>query len=158
MLRARELGAGDVSQALVQRIREALLRAGLEIYQATTEEIRLAERVRLHLMDSGVRVRLGKSLAVVFTARTQQSDFPDEPDAEALLAHVRNAVGAMAGRRGYVEAQSGRVEVKDPMDASRTLDVWHEITYAKEADEGESLVPEVQWALRVEKTISPGSS
>ncbi|MBW1906830.1 MAG: hypothetical protein JRJ24_16290, partial [Deltaproteobacteria bacterium] len=46
----------------------------MEIYRTDDRELQIAERVRLHIMDSGVRVVLNSGLLVQFTARTQRSD------------------------------------------------------------------------------------
>jgi hypothetical protein len=124
----------------------------MEIYRAEAQEIQIAERVRLHIMDSGVRVRLGDFAAVAFTARSQKSDFPNaRPD--DLFEKVRGLIGTAASPRGYVEAGASTVEVKDPVDESRVLDVWHEITYEKPAGDVQAIVDEVRWALEIEKYV-----
>ncbi len=142
-----------VSKSEVQQVKKALMDAGVEIYRTRDQEIHVAERIRLHIMDSGVRVRVARPMRVVFTARSQRSDFPDE-SAEMLFDKVRGSVGAEAGTRGYVEAAASTVEVKDPVDASKVLDVWHEVTYEKTAEDVDALVNEVRWALEVEKYVA----
>ena len=57
-------------------IEHALQEAGVEVYNIDGTEFQIAERIRLHLMDSGVRVRVDDGLCVRFTARAQQSDAP----------------------------------------------------------------------------------
>ena len=133
-------------------IKETLENAGIEIYRSTADEVHVAERVRLHIMDSGVRVLAGGELRVRFTARSQRSDFPNA-DATTLLARVREGVGALAVERGYEETETSVREVKDPVDDARILDVWHEVVYEKATDP-ERLVDEVRWALDVEKYVS----
>jgi hypothetical protein len=137
----------------VQRVKQALVDAGVEIYRLQDEEIQVAERVRLHIMDSGVRIRCGNGVRVVFTARSQRSDFPNAPPHD-LFDKVRGAIGQQAAPRGYVEADATTVEVKDPVDQSRVLDVWHEVTYEKPADL-DSLIDEVRWALDIDKYVAP---
>ena len=135
----------------VQRVRQALLDAGVEIYRAQGEEIQVAERVRLHIMDSGVRVELRTGVVVRFTARTQRSDFPNAAPGD-LFDKVRERVEAHATPRGYVESDAKSVEVKDPVDASKVLDVWHEVTYEKPSDL-DHLIDEVRWALELDKYV-----
>jgi len=142
-----------VSRPDLQAVKDALLDAGLEIYRAKDEEILVAERVRLHIMDSGVRVVASGITEVRFTARSQRSDFPSVPPPE-LFEKVRHAIGAEAGARGYQESSATTIEVKDPVDAQKVLDVWHEITYAKPTDSIEQLVDEVRWALSLDKYIA----
>ena len=136
----------------VQEIHRALTEAGLEIYREEDDELQIAERVRLHIMDSGVRVRVGGELAVCFTARMQRSDDPYSPP-EELFERVREYIGTKAGTRGYSEAQTATIEVKDPMDDSRVLDVWHEVTYQKTIPAIVDTVDEVRWALGVDKFV-----
>jgi hypothetical protein len=151
----------------VKQLKAELTAAGIEIYRTKKTEIHIAERVRLHIMDSGVRLQLldtgagedspasspsGERLRVVFTARSQRSDFPDAGDA-ALFAKVRAAVGPGASARGFAETAAGTLEVKDPMDAARVLDVWHEVTYQKDAEDSNAALDEIRWALGVERCI-----
>ena len=136
----------------LQSVKEELIKAGLEIYRTRPAEIEIAERVRLHIMDSGIRV--DENLSVTFTARTQRSDYPSVAP-EQLFAKVREIVGQDALGRGYVENDVRTVDVKDPMDDARTLDVWHEVVYSKEAGSVEVVVEEVRWALTIEKYVAP---
>ncbi|MBT8452438.1 MAG: hypothetical protein KJO40_10760 [Deltaproteobacteria bacterium] len=126
----------------------------MEIYQAEPGELRIAERVRLHIMDSGVRVVLNGELIVQFTARSQRSDAPSAQPAE-LFGRVRHEIGEQAGERGYEELGSEIVEVKDPVDQARVLDVWHEVTYRKALTAVDEAVAEVRWALDLEKYVKP---
>ena len=139
----------------VASIKEALESAGIEIYRSTPEEVQVAERVRLHIMDSGVRVLSDTpdgALRVRFTARSQRSDFPNA-QSDDLFARVRNEVGTEAVERGYDEKDTTIREVTDPVDDAKVLDVWHEVVYEKPASLAE-LVDEVRWALSVEKYVS----
>lgn len=138
----------------IQELEQALANAGVEIYGSGDDELRIAERVRLHIMDSGVRVVAGSGLAVQFTARTQRSDAPSAQSDE-LFARVREAIGDKARGRGYEEAGSEIVEVKDPVDGARVLDVWHEVTYRKPLDDVNATVEEVRWALELDKYVRP---
>ncbi|MEM7447983.1 MAG: hypothetical protein AAF355_07065 [Myxococcota bacterium] len=134
-------------------IQAALEEAGLEIYTSSSDEIQIAERIRLHIMDSGIRLVLGDPLRIRFTARCQRADFPNE-SAETLFTRVRDVVGKAAGDRGYEETGFAQVEVKNPVDDSKILDVWHEVTYEKSLPSLAQAVPELRWALKVEKYVS----
>lgn len=142
-----------MSEPDVQTLKKVLIDAGLEIYGSKASEIHVAERIRMHLMDSGIRVIAGAEPSVTFTARSQRSDFPSEEPA-ALFDHVRRAIGDAALLRGYFESGTATVTVTDPVDDSRVLDVWHEVVYAKPTSV-DTLVDEVRWALDVEKFVSP---
>jgi hypothetical protein len=139
---------------IIQDIQHALADAGVEIYRTGDQELQIAERVRLHIMDSGVRVVLNGGLVVQFTARTQRSDAPSA-HAEDLFRRVREEVGEQAGSRGYQESSAEIVEVKDPVDEARVLDVWHEVTYRKPLAAIADAVSEVRWALNLEKYVRP---
>ena len=138
----------------IQDIQQALAEAGVEIYRAESQELQIAERVRLHIMDSGVRVVLNGELVVQFTARSQRSDAPSTPS-EELFRRVREEIGERAGNRGYEELGAEIVEVKDPVDEARVLDVWHEVTYRKPVATTDDAVAEVRWALGLEKYVQP---
>ena len=151
----RMLSARGLEDTLtIQDIQQALSDAGVEIYRTGDQELQIAERVRLHIMDSGVRVVLNGGLVVQFTARTQRSDAPSAP-AEDLFRRVREEVGEQAANRGYRESHAEIVEVKDPVDEARVLDVWHEVTYRKPLAAVADAVTEVRWALDLEKYVRP---
>ena len=57
--------------------------------------------------------------------------------------------------RGYEELSSEIVEVTDPVDEARVLDVWHEVTYRKPLAAVGDAVAEVRWALDLEKYVQP---
>ena len=138
----------------IQSIQQALASAGVEIYRMDEHELQIAERIRLHIMDSGVRVVVQGGLSVQFTARTQRSDAPSAQSDE-LFRRVREEVGEQAGNRGYRESRAEVVEVKDPVDEARVLDVWHEVTYRKALQQLDDAVNEVRWALELEKYVRP---
>jgi len=142
-----------VSRLDANALEAALTEAKLEIYQKIGADILLAERVRLHMMDSGVRLRVADGCEVRFTARCQRSDFPSDDEA-SLYARVREATGPLAAARGFREVGAERVQVTDPMDASKLLDTWHEITWAHEVMDTEQAVELARWALAVEKYVA----
>lgn len=129
-----------------------LQKAGVEIYRARSDEIQIAERIRLHLMDSGVRLVFGPPMRVAFTVRSQKSDFPDAAGSE-LIERARVQVGPNATSRGYAETRAESVDVRDPMDAARVLDVWHEVTYEKPVEGLPDALDEVRWILGVDRFL-----
>ena len=136
----------------VPALKKALVDAGFEIYRTGSDEIQLAERIRLHIMDSGVRIRRGDAVTVEFTARSQRSDFPNS-DPDELFDRVRAVVGGPAHARGFREKSFATVKVTDPVDDTRVLDVWHEVTYHKATEAIPDFLEEVRWALDVEKYV-----
>ncbi|MCA9531813.1 MAG: hypothetical protein KC543_16930 [Myxococcales bacterium] len=139
---------------LATTVRSALEAAGIEVYRVEGDEIHVAERVRLHLMDSGIRVHPGpgESTTIELTVRAQQSDFSGLHPAE-LIDRVRAAAGPLAAARGFVEHGSARVEVTNPLDVTHVLDVWHEVVYRKTLDDPNDLIDDVRWALGLERYV-----
>lgn len=137
----------------VKKLKEQLVGAGIEVYRTRPAEIHIAERVRLHIMDSGIRVACGDELRITFTARTQRSDFPESATEDELFARVRRTIGESALSRGYAETASGTTPVKDPIDDQRVLDTWHEVTYSRSLADGDATVDEVRWVLSLERYV-----
>lgn len=138
----------------LETLSDAVVKAGLEIYRIEHPEIRIAQRVRMHLMDSGVAIVFGPAPQVVLTVRAQRSDFPTESEGE-LFERVRGVLGSATGARGYAEASAIARDILKPGDESEVLDVWHELTFAKAISDVPSVIAEVQWALSVSKCIDP---
>lgn len=135
-------------------MKQAMLDAGLEVYRVEGREIRLAERIRMHLMDSGVAVSADGPARVQLTVRTQRSDFPSAA-ADEHFQIVRSAMQDKAETRGFVEVMAAVRPITDPVDGSNVLDVWHEVTFNKEVPELDALIDDVRWALEVPKCIDP---
>ncbi|HMJ51703.1 MAG TPA: hypothetical protein VK540_06485 [Polyangiaceae bacterium] len=130
-------------------IRKALLAAGFELYRTQGEQVHIADRVRDNLiMDSGVSV--STALSVKFVVRSQRSDFPN--DATAKLFERARALAASALDRGYVETGTVTNPMHDPVDPSRTLDTWYEISFEKTVTTLDEAMAEVGFALAIEKT------
>ncbi|HMA95456.1 MAG TPA: hypothetical protein VKP30_22360, partial [Polyangiaceae bacterium] len=111
-----------------------------------TDRVALAERVRDNLlMDGNVAACTGNHLAVRFTTRTQQSEFPS--DDEVALFNRARCRGEVALVRGYVESDRVVVPVYDPGDPSRTLDTWYEVAFARDVSSLEELIVELRFAL-----------
>ena len=84
--------------------------------------------------------------------RSQRSDFPTTP-AEELFRKVRDSLTHRVRERGFSEVRSAARDITDPVDESHVLDVWHELTFAKEADDLDALIEDVRWALRMPKCV-----
>ena len=134
-------------------LKKTLVARGFEVYRTLGDQVVLADRVRDNLiMDSGVAARTGSGLAVRFVVRCQQSDFPSTPE-EELFERAR-ACAADAQSRGYTEVGVQSVPVRDPGDASRTLDTWYEVTFERAVPSEDELEQELRYALALEKTVS----
>jgi hypothetical protein len=131
-------------------IKRALVEAGFEVFRTRGEEIVLAERPRENLiMDSGVRLRVGPPLEVRIVLRAQKADFPSEDEAH-LFDRVRKlAAGVLSA--DFVEHGTSVTRIADPGDADRVLDTFYEITYAKGAVRLADALPDLTFALNVEK-------
>ena len=136
-----------------ESVQRALAAAGIEIYRARGGEILIAERVRVHLMDSGVRVVVGATPSVRVIVRSQRSDFPTASSTD-LFSKVRDAMAPLVATRGFVEILADARQITDPVDANHVLDVWHELTYEKAAPHVDAIVEEVRWALGLAKCVT----
>ena len=137
-----------------ERIAKTLSDAGLEIYRKEVDCVVLAERVRMHLMDSGVSVRLTAPPTVRFAVRCQRSDFPTG-EAEALFERVRVASSASAETQGFSEVAYQTRQITDPMNEQRVLDTWLEIIYERHVGDPSDLTMVVRAALEQPKYIKP---
>jgi hypothetical protein len=134
-------------------LKKTLVARGFEVYRTLGDHVVLADRVRDNLiMDSGVAAKPGNVLAVRFVVRAQASDFPSAK-AEDLFARAR-ACAAEAKERGYTEVSQAEVPVRDPGDASSTLDTWYEVAFERAVADEDELEKELRYALALEKTAS----
>ncbi len=142
-----------------QQLKKALIAGGFEVFRTLREEIVLAERVRENLiLDSGVRLEpLGDGrMRVRLVLRAQRTDFPGEEE-PALFERVRKlAEPAIAA--GFAEVATNVSAVKDPADATRTLDTFYELSLAREVASLDDALPVLKFALSLEKAVpqSPG--
>jgi hypothetical protein len=134
-------------------LKKNLVARGFEVYRTLGDQVVLADRVRDNLiMDSGVAARPGAVLAVRFTVRAQASDFPAAVAGE--LYDRARACAADAVGRGYSEVGVAEVPVRDPGDASSTLDTWYEVAFERSVASEDELENELRYALGLEKTVS----
>lgn len=136
-------------------LKKALIGLGFEIYRTLGQRIVLADRVRDNLiMDSGVSVMVDASLTVRFVVRAQGNDFPNDAPDELFQRARRLGKGSTA--RGYTEAGTSVVPIRDPGDADRTLDTWYEVAFEKPAADLDELEAELRYALGLAKTVPVG--
>lgn len=134
-------------------LKKTLVARGFEVYRTLGDQVVLADRVRDNLiMDSCVSVRSGALLAVRFIVRAQGSDFPSALP-EDLFVRAR-ACAAQAVDRGYAEVGVAEVPVRDPGDASHTLDTWYEVAFERTVGSEDELEEELRYALALEKTVT----
>lgn len=134
-------------------LKKTLQARGFEVYRTLGDQVVLADRVRDNLiMDSGVAARPGAVLAVRFVVRAQASDFPSV-SANDLYERARACAGEALGR-GYTEVGVAEVPVRDPGDASSTLDTWYEVSFERPVANEDELEQELRYALGLEKTVS----
>jgi len=144
-----------MSSSTPSELKKLLLAEGFEVYRTQSDQIVLADRVRDNLiMDSGVAARLGSSPSVRFIVRAQASDFPADSTEQIFERARRMATDALA--RDYHEVATNSVEVRDPGDSTKTLDVWHEVAFEKNLANNAELVAELRYALSLEKTAPSG--
>ena len=133
-------------------LKKTLVARGFEVYRTLGDQVVLADRVRENLiMDSGVAVRPGAALAVRFVVRAQASDFP-AASADDLYERARVCAADACGR-GYAEVGVAEVPVRDPGDASSTLDTWYEVAFERPVANDDELESELRYALALEKTV-----
>jgi hypothetical protein len=135
---------GRMADLDAKELKRALIAQGFEVYRVLGDRVQLADRVRDNLiMDSGVAA--GVSLSAWFVARAARRHHPHDTEAE-LLGRARTAAG-FAVERGYTEASTAIVPVRDPGDAEKVLDTWFEITYVRKVGSLEGLFEELRFLL-----------
>ncbi|MCC6213467.1 MAG: hypothetical protein IT376_01245 [Polyangiaceae bacterium] len=135
-------------------LKRVLRSEGFSIYRSSEDRLVLAERVRENLiMDAGVVALLERPARVQLTTRAQSSVFPgDSP--EQLESRAR-ALGEPARSAGYAETTSAVVQITDPGDPGRTLDVVTEVVFVKAVASLAELLLELRFAVGLEKIASP---
>lgn len=137
----------------IKELKRALVADGLEVFRTRGDEVHLAERQNVQLMDAGVRVRGGDSPAVTIIARAQRNDAPTLSET-VLLDLVRTRGGALSDA-GYVEVQAGSREIRSVSDPGQLLDVWYEVTWRRAVDSLGDAVREARRAMQSERYVVP---
>lgn len=137
----------------VKELRKTLVDAGLEVFRVKDDEVHLAERQNLHLMEAGVRIRASHPFRVTVTARAQRSDAPGLTP-EALFELVRDGVRPLTAI-GFEELAVQSRELFSVSDNSQVLDVWYEVTLGQSCETLEDAIGTARRALEVERYITP---
>lgn len=137
----------------VKTLRKALVGVGLEVFRVRGDEVHLAERQNVQLMEAGVRVRGGAEPAVTVTARSQRADAPTLSE-DALFTLVRDRTRSLLDA-GYAEVSSKRDEIRSVSDPNLVLDVWFLVEFRRDVASIDEAVAEAQRAMATERYIAP---
>ncbi len=113
----------------------------------------LADRVRDNLiLDSGVRVSATAAgqIRVNLVMGIRHTQYPGENE-QALFERVRRLAGPLL-TAGFSEMGTGQSPVTDPSDASKTLDIFFDVTFGKNEPSFDAALPALKVALEVAKT------
>jgi len=137
----------------VKELKRALITAGLEVFRTRGEEVHLAERQNVQLMEAGVRVRGGASPGVTVVARAQRNDAPTvAPDGLFDLVRARCAALREAG---YGEQDAAVREIRSVSDPTQLTDVWYEVTWSRAVASLDEAVVEARRVMASERYIVP---
>jgi hypothetical protein len=137
----------------VKELKRALLNEGLEVFRTRGDEVHLAERQNVQLMEAGVRVRGGASPTVTVVSRAQRNDAP-LVSPEALFDLVRKRSVALR-EAGYEEVHAAAREIRSVSDPTQLLDIWYEVTWVRPVSALSEAVAEARRAMRTERYIVP---
>jgi hypothetical protein len=136
-----------------QELKKALVSAGFEVYRTKSDEIMLADRVRDNLiLDSGVRVSANAAdeIRVNLVMGIRHTQYPGENE-QALFERVRRLAAPLLVA-GFAEMGTGQSPVTDPSDATKTLDIFFDVTFGKNEASFDAALPALRVALEVAKT------
>jgi hypothetical protein len=134
-------------------LKRALVAAGLEVFRTRGEEIHLAERQNVSLMEAGVRVRGGAAPRVIVVARAQRSDAV-AAHAEQLFELVRLRSATLV-EAGFLEVSAEPREIRSVSDPAHVVDTWFEVTFERDANDLEGLVHLARLAIRADRYVVP---
>ncbi len=137
----------------IKELKRSLVTAGLEVFRTRGEEVHLAERQNVQLMEAGVRVRGGASPAVTVVVRAQRNDAPSLA-AEVMFDAVRARSLGLTDA-GYGEVSREAREIRSVSDASQLLDVWFEVTLQRAVASMDEAVTEARRAIAAERYVVP---
>ncbi|MDB4932147.1 MAG: hypothetical protein JWM10_4631 [Myxococcaceae bacterium] len=138
----------------VKELKRALVATGLEVFRVRGNEVHLAERQNLHLMEARVQVAGGGSPAVTVVLHAQRSDAP-KMDPASLLDVVRERAAGLRSD-GYEEVDARPREICSVNDGA-VLDVWYEVTLRRGVSSLDEAVSEAQRVISVERYVIPGA-
>lgn len=137
----------------VNTLKRSLIAAGMEVFRVRGDEVHLAERQNIQLMEAGVRVRGGDAPAVTVVIRAQRNDAPTHSP-QSLFDLVRTRSTALVAE-GYVEIESATREIRNVGDPHQLLDVWYEVTYRRSVESIDQAVIEARRAVSHERYMVP---
>lgn len=137
----------------VKELRKTLVEAGFEVFRVKDDEVHLAERQNLHLMEAGVRVRASAPFRVTVTARAQRSDAPGLTP-EALFELVRDGIKPLI-EQGFEELAVHTRELYSVSDSTQVVDIWYEVTLGRSFDTIHDAITFARRALEIERYIVP---
>jgi hypothetical protein len=137
----------------VKELRKTLVEAGFEVFRVKDDEVHLAERQNLHLMEAGVRIRASQPYRITVTARAQRSDAPGFSP-EALFELVRDGVRPLT-ELGFEEVAVQSRELFSVSDNNQVLDIWYEITLGRSFETLDDAISGARRVLEVERYITP---
>ena len=137
----------------VKELKRALVATGLEVFRVRGNEVHLAERQNLHLMEARVQVAGGGDPMVTVVLHAQRSDAP-KMDPSSLFEVVR-ARAAGLKTDGYEEVGAQPREICSVNDGA-VLDVWYEVTLRRGVSTLDEAVTEAQRVISVERYVIPG--
>ena len=136
----------------VKELKKALVATGLEVFRVRGNEVHLAERQNLHLMEARIQVAGGGAPAVTVVLHAQRSDAP-EMDPGSLLDVVRERAETLT-KNGYEEVEAKPREICSVNDGA-VLDVWYEVTLRRGVGSLDEAVHEAQRAIAVDRYVVP---
>jgi hypothetical protein len=140
----------------VKDLKRALVGAGFEVFRVRDDEVHLAERQNVQLMEAGVRARAAGSPRVLVVARAQRNDAPSLSE-QALYELIRARNAGMVSA-GYRETAAIAREIRSVSDHDHVLDVWYEVTFERPVESIEEAVDEVRRAMETERYVVPARS
>lgn len=138
----------------VKELKKALLETGLEVFRVRGDEVHLAERHNLQLMEARVRVAGGGSPTVTVVLHAQRSDAP-RMEAEGMFREVRARAEAFR-QDGYEEVDAIPREICSVNDGA-VLDIWYEVTLRRGVESVAEAVREARRAIDTERYVIPAA-
>ena len=139
----------------VKELQKALVDTGLEVFRVRGDEVHLAERQNLHLMEARVKIAGGGSPAVTVVLHAQRSDAPKLP-ADGMFRVLREHAEVLT-RDGYEEIAADPREICSVNDGA-VLDVWYEVTLRRGVGSLDEAVREARRVIGTERYVIPGSA
>lgn len=134
-------------------LKRALIAAGFEVLRTRGEEIHLAERHNVSLMEAGVRVRGGEAPGVFVVARVEKSDAASV-QAEQLFELVRSRTSSLVAA-GFCEVSTEVRELRSVSDEDRLTDTFYEVTFSRAVPDIDGLLRYARLAISAERYVVP---